>query len=114
MKIYYEDSLPYAAEFFAGLGDSQVFSHKDVNGELVADADVLLVRSTTKVNAELLKANQNIKYVGTATAGTNHLDKDYLRSRGLGCSVSIIARKSSTRMIRSNWKPARLSRIQMQ
>ena len=38
LKIYYEDSLPYAAEFFAGLGDSQIFSHKDVNGELVADA----------------------------------------------------------------------------
>ena len=97
LKIYYEDSLPYAAEFFAGLGDSQIFSHKDVNGELVADADVLLVRSTTKVNAELLKANQNIKYVGTATAGTNHLDKDYLRSRGLdihsaaGCNAIAVA-----------------------
>ena len=37
-----------------------------------------------------------------------------LRSRGLGWSVSIIARKSSIRIIRSNWKPARLSRSQMQ
>ncbi|GAC10401.1 4-phosphoerythronate dehydrogenase [Paraglaciecola chathamensis] len=97
MKIYYEDSLPYAAEFFAGLGDSQVFSHKDVNAELVADADVLLVRSTTKVNAALLDANKAIKYVGTATAGTNHLDKAYLQSRGLavqsaaGCNAVAVA-----------------------
>ncbi|GAC34494.1 4-phosphoerythronate dehydrogenase [Paraglaciecola polaris] len=84
MKIYYEDSLPYAAEFFSELGDSRVFSHKDVNAKLVADADVLLVRSTTKVNAQLLDLNQNIAYVGTATAGTNHLDEEYLRSRELG------------------------------
>jgi erythronate-4-phosphate dehydrogenase len=97
VKIYYEDSLPYAAEFFAGLGDSQVFSHKDVNAELVADADVLLVRSTTKVNAALLDANKAIKYVGTATAGTNHLDKTYLQSRGLavhsaaGCNAVAVA-----------------------
>ncbi|WP_339771104.1 4-phosphoerythronate dehydrogenase [uncultured Paraglaciecola sp.] len=84
MKIYYEDSLPYADEFFSELGDSQVFSHKDVDAKRVADADVLLVRSTTKVNAQLLDLNKNIRYVGTATAGTNHLDANYLRSRGLG------------------------------
>ena len=97
MKIYYEDSMPYAAEFFTELGDCQVFSHKTVTPEQIADADVLLVRSTTKVNAQLLAANAQIKYVGTATAGTNHVDKAYLAERGIrftsaaGCNAVAVA-----------------------
>ena len=43
MKIYYEDSMPYAAEFFSELGECEVFSHKTINADMLADADVLLV-----------------------------------------------------------------------
>ena len=97
MKIYYEDSMPYAAEFFADLGDCQVFSHKSITAKQLADADVLLVRSTTKVNAELLAHTRNLKFVGTATAGTNHVDKKYLTERGIpfqsaaGCNAVAVA-----------------------
>ena len=97
MKIYYEDSMPYAAEFFADLGECQVFSHKTINAEQLADADVLLVRSTTKVNAELLASNRRLKFIGTATAGTNHVDKAYLTERGIpfqsaaGCNAVAVA-----------------------
>ena len=58
MKIYYEDSMPYAAEFFSELGECQAFSHKTVSAEMLADADVLLTRSTTKVNQALLHLNR--------------------------------------------------------
>jgi erythronate-4-phosphate dehydrogenase len=97
VKIYYEDSLPYAAEFFAELGQCRVFSHRTVNAQQVADADILLVRSTTKVDAKLLQLNQDIQYVATATAGTNHLDTTYLRERQLdfasaaGCNATAVA-----------------------
>jgi erythronate-4-phosphate dehydrogenase len=97
MKIYYEDSMPYAADFFAGLGECQVFSHKTINAEQLADADVLLVRSTTKVNAELLAHNSRLKFIGTATAGTNHVDKAYLKQHGIlfqsaaGCNAVAVA-----------------------
>ncbi len=97
MKIYYEDSLPYAQEFFSDLGDCEVFSHRTVSAEIVADADILLVRSTTKVNQELLHLNHKIQYVATATAGTNHIDAAYLDSRGIahgsagGCNAVAVA-----------------------
>ena len=59
--LVYENLLrrQYAlcAEFFTELGECQVFSHKTVNADMLADADVLLVRSTTKVNANLLSKN---------------------------------------------------------
>ena len=83
MKIYYEDSMPYAAEFFSELGECYEFSHKTVNAELVADADVLLVRSTTKVDAQLLAKNNQVRFVATATAGTDHIDKAYLASQNI-------------------------------
>ena len=97
MKIYYEDSLPYAQEFFAELGECEVFSHRTVTAEQVADADILLVRSTTKVNEALLHLNQQLQYVATATAGTNHMDFQYLDSRGIahgsagGCNAVAVA-----------------------
>jgi erythronate-4-phosphate dehydrogenase len=97
MKIYYEDSLPYALEFFSELGDCEVFSHRTVSAEMVADADILLVRSTTKINQELLHLNHKIQYVATATAGTNHIDAAYLDSRGIahgsagGCNAVAVA-----------------------
>ena len=97
MKIYYEDSMPYAAEFFNELGECQVFSHKTVNATMLADADVLLVRSTTKVNANLLSKNTSLQFVATATAGTDHVDQEYLATRGIpfvsagGCNAVAVA-----------------------
>jgi erythronate-4-phosphate dehydrogenase len=97
MKIYYEDSMPYAAEFFSELGECEVFSHKTVNAEMLADADVLLVRSTTKVNQQLLARNKQVQFVATATAGTDHIDKNYLANQNIpfisagGCNSVAVA-----------------------
>jgi erythronate-4-phosphate dehydrogenase len=97
MKIYYEDSLPYAKAFFSDVAECQVFSHRTVTAESLADADILLVRSTTKVNEQLLALNQGLKFVGTATAGTNHMDFNYLHGRGIqtasaaGCNAVAVA-----------------------
>jgi erythronate-4-phosphate dehydrogenase len=97
MKIYYEDSMPYAAEFFSELGECEVFSHKTINAETLADADVLLVRSTTKVNQQLLANNKQLQFVGTATAGTDHVDQNYLAEQNIpfisagGCNAVAVA-----------------------
>jgi erythronate-4-phosphate dehydrogenase len=116
MKIYYEDSMPYAAEFFSELGDCTVFSHKSVNAEMLADADVLLVRSTTKVNQQLLAKNNQIQFVATATAGTDHVDQAYLASRNIpfisagGCNAVAVAEYVLSAMLvmakRLNWQLA--------
>jgi len=46
------------------------------------DIDVLLVRSVTRVDEALLK-DSSVRFVGTATIGTDHLDTDYLRGAGI-------------------------------
>lgn len=48
----------------------------------VAAADVLLVRSVTPVGPELLDGT-SLRFVGSATIGTDHVDRGYLRAQGI-------------------------------
>ena len=97
MKIHYEDSMPFAAEFLESLGDCHVFNHQQICADDLIDTDILLVRSTTKVNQTLLHKASKLKFVSTATAGMNHLDTAYLTKRGIqyssaaGCNATAVA-----------------------
>lgn len=51
--------------------------------ELIADYEVLFIRSKTRVDKELLKNAPNLKVVGRAGAGIDNLDKAYLESRSI-------------------------------
>lgn len=88
MKIFFDENMPYAAEFFNDFGELVPFSGRDVTAEQLCDADVLLVRSITKVNEDLLKLNSKIKFVGTATIGVDHIDQAYLNRRHVAFSSS--------------------------
>jgi erythronate-4-phosphate dehydrogenase len=50
---------------------------KEIDNDLLIDADVLFIRSTTKVDKKLLE-NSSVKFIGSATAGIDHIDIDYL------------------------------------
>jgi len=101
MKIFFDENMPYAKEFFGHISDENTqlhaFSGRDLTPEQVAEADVLLVRSITQVNEELLKNNSTLSFVGTATIGTDHIDHAYLSSRGInfhsapGCNAISVA-----------------------
>lgn len=56
--------------------------NRDITPAAMKDADVLLVRSGTKVNRTLLE-NSSVRFVATATIGDDHVDKEYLNSRGI-------------------------------
>lgn len=97
LNIYYDENIVFAREFFEDLGTLVPFSGRDLNAEQVQDADVLLVRSITKVNESLLKENPKLAFVGTATIGEDHIDKPYLASRNIpfysapGCNAISVA-----------------------
>ena len=74
MHILYDDNMPFAKEVFTSLGHAQEFNHAQVNDIDVSHTDALMIRSTTKVNADLVKRLRQCQYVATATAGYNHLD----------------------------------------
>jgi erythronate-4-phosphate dehydrogenase len=105
MKIYFDENMPFAQEFFSELchsnggdnGQLIPFSGRTLTAEQVADADVLLVRSITQVNEQLLRFNNRLSFVGSATIGTDHIDQDYLAKRGItfhsapGCNAISVA-----------------------
>jgi len=71
------------------------FSSSDIKNSNIKDADVLLVRSTVKVD-ELLLAGTNIKLIGSATSGIDHIDTHYLEKNYIkwfyapGCNASSV------------------------
>lgn len=96
LKIYADENMPYVQQFFAGFGQVNLVDGRSLTPVQVADADVLLVRSVTRVNAELLSQNSKLKFVGTATIGVDHIDKTYLQNRGVtftsapGCNAQSV------------------------
>ncbi|MDO9463693.1 MAG: 4-phosphoerythronate dehydrogenase [bacterium] len=83
MKIVVDENIPFAKEAFSTLGKVETSHGREITPQKVEDADVLIVRSITKVNSELLEKSQ-VKFVGTATIGLDHIDVEYLKKRNIG------------------------------
>ncbi|PKG39584.1 4-phosphoerythronate dehydrogenase [Psychromonas sp. Urea-02u-13] len=88
MKLYIDENIPYAKQFFSDFGDLTFFSGRTVSPEQLSDADILLVRSITQVNEGLLHLNKTLKFVGTATIGMDHVDQDFLKQHDIAFSSS--------------------------
>ena len=101
MKILVDENMPYARDLFSRLGEVTAVPGRPIPVAQLADADALMVRSVTKVNESLL-AGKPIKFVGTATAGTDHVDEAWLKQAGIGFSAApgcnAIARRLQARL----------------
>ena len=82
-------------EFFGHLGEIHSVPGRQISTADVADADLLLVRSVTKVNRDLLEGS-SVSFVGSATIGTDHVDLAYLEEQGIrfahapGCNANAV------------------------
>lgn len=83
MKIVADQNIPFVKECFQTLGQVSLHSGRQITPEIVKDADVLLVRSITPVSEALL-AGSRVQFAATATIGTDHIDREYLRRAGIG------------------------------
>ncbi|MEA1397803.1 4-phosphoerythronate dehydrogenase, partial [Salmonella enterica] len=87
MKILVDENMPYARELFSRLGEVKAVPGRPIPVEELNHADALMVRSVTKVNESLLSGTP-INFVGTATAGTDHVDEAWLKQAGIGFSAA--------------------------
>lgn len=96
MKIICSTNIPFAVEAFSTLGEVRVLEGRSISAADVRDAVILALRSTTKVNRALLEGSR-VRFVGTATIGTDHLDVDYLTRAGIkwcfapGCNANSVS-----------------------
>ena len=96
MKIVADENIPFVREAFEQIGQVRTAAGRQIRPDLLADADVLLVRSVTPVGRALLETSP-VTFVATATIGTDHLDTDYLERRHVawadaaGCNANSVA-----------------------
>ena len=83
MKIIADANIPFVLECFSSIGDVEAVGGRDIKRDVVADADILLVRSITPVFADLLTGSK-VRFVATATIGFDHIDLDFLRRNCIG------------------------------
>jgi len=82
MRILADENIPLVESFFAEYGEIRRMPGRRINRAALEQADVLLVRSVTRVDRELLEGSQ-VRFVGTCTIGTDHLDLDYFAEAGI-------------------------------
>lgn len=95
MLIVADENIPLLDAFFEDIGQIRRVSGRDMIADDVRNADILLVRSVTRVDKALLEGSC-VKFVGTATIGTDHIDREYLTSCGVtfcsapGCNANSV------------------------
>jgi erythronate-4-phosphate dehydrogenase len=82
VRILVDSKLPFVEELFGHFGAVVVLDTQAITNKSVHDADALVIRSETRVDGSLLEGSR-VRFVGTATIGTDHVDTEYLRARGI-------------------------------
>ena len=89
MHIVADENIPLLDEFFAAFGSIRRLPGRSITAADVREADLLLVRSVTPVNRALLDGSR-VRFVGTCTIGTDHLDLDYFAEAGIAWSSACL------------------------
>ncbi|WCE28930.1 4-phosphoerythronate dehydrogenase [Vibrio sp. SCSIO 43137] len=83
MKILIDEAMPYAKQLFSQLGEVITLPGREITADDLQGVDALMIRSVTKVNEQLLSKADRLKFVGTATAGMDHVDQALLQQKGI-------------------------------
>jgi erythronate-4-phosphate dehydrogenase len=95
LSIVADENMP-GLEHFSALGQVVRLPGRAMTADQVRDADVLLVRSITRVDRALLVGSR-VGFVGSATIGTDHVDLEWLATEGIafahapGCNAMAVA-----------------------
>ena len=88
MNIVIDTDLQELTRTFEGNSKFNVRSlaSHEISNQAIKDSDAVFLRSTTKINEELLN-NTNVKFVASLTSGEDHIDKDYLENLNIHLST---------------------------
>ncbi len=82
MQIVLDAHIPFASDIFSKMGEVHAVAGHDIGPETVKNAHMLVVRSITRIDKKLLTGS-TIRFVGSATAGTDHIDTEYRSGAGI-------------------------------
>ncbi len=96
LKIIADENMPLVDELFSSHAEIIKLPGRKILPKDVINADALLVRSITRVDSSLLD-NTSVQFVGSATIGTDHIDKGWLVANHIqwanaaGCNAAAVA-----------------------
>lgn len=111
MNILVDDNIPLGDAFFSTLGNVNKVAAKDLSSAHCQWADIMIVRSVVPIGEPLLR-DSRVQFVGSCTAGTDHLDTAYLSSRDIawtgapGCNAASVVNYvfSTLACLRPGWR----------
>ena len=83
LRIVSDENIPAVEHYLGPLANVRRIGGREITPRHLHDTDALLVRSVTPVDADLLEGS-SVRFVGTTTSGTDHIDLEYLRRHGIG------------------------------
>ena len=87
MIIVADTKMEFAREPFSRLGEVRWLPTPEISRDAIADADAIIIRSETRVTRDLLEGTK-VRFVGTATIGTDHVDLPYLERSGIAFAAA--------------------------
>jgi len=82
MKILVDGNISAARDIFDPHGEVIRMDGRQIRREHLKTVDALIIRSVTRVDADLINRTP-VRFVGTTTIGTDHLDIAWLEERGI-------------------------------
>ena len=95
-RIIIDANIPYIRGTFDKVAEVEYLTAKEITPQKVKSADALIIRTRTLCNADLLEGSQ-VKFIATATIGTDHIDIDYCDAHNIawtnapGCNAESVA-----------------------
>ena len=95
MKIVADDKIPFLKGALEPYAEVIYIPGKQIDREILKDCDALLIRTRTKCTADLLDGT-NVRFIGTATIGFDHIDTHYCNKNKIiwtnapGCNSSSV------------------------
>lgn len=113
--IIADQNMPFVDAYFGHLGEVKLMAGRDIDRHAIKSAEILLVRSVTEVNSDLLQGSA-VRFVGSATAGTDHIDLEYLEKNNIqfahapGCNAEAVVQYALSvfSCLKPDWQQSRV------
>ena len=95
LNLVADQAIPLLTEYFSDYAHIHAMPGEQIDACALQQADIVLVRSKTQVNEALL-AKAKLKFIGSCTAGVDHVDLAYLEQQQIpfvvsrGCNASAV------------------------
>ena len=105
MKAVVDDKIPYIRQAIESVADEVTYlPGREISRRDVADADVLIVRTRTRCDRDLLHGSR-VQMIATATIGYDHIDTAWCEANGIewtncpGCNAASVAQYVQSALI---------------